>query len=324
MPDPGWREVDRLLGTVGGALGILPLVAIARSVATRLFPVPSLAGAERLARDVNAATYLETATLLLAVPAAAILFGKLLPEAAHVLGLTPRRASLAGAGFGTSLLMWRAGVSAGASIAVGVLVAAAILVVPATRNLRRLASILVASLFLAAVFAYYRPLAPVELFEDGLILFGASELAAGGRPYVDVYPIHGWGADGGLPAVLFRFVEHDLVAFQLLRAVLSAVALASLAAVSMLFFRNAAWSALGFAACLAFCPYPSERHAAALVAWCLLIRATRSDRLRDWTYAGLATAVALFVTLDFGVILLVAGLFAPTALEAACGRARAR
>ena len=312
------------MGTIGGALGILPLVGIARSAATSLFPIPSVAGAERLARDVKAATYLETATLLLAVPAAAIFFGKLLPDAARLLGIAPRRASLAGAGFATSILLWRAGVPAGVSIAAGLLVAGAIVAPPAERKPQRLAPLLVASLFLAAVFAYYRPLAPIDLFEDGLILFGAGELAAGGRPYLDVYPIHGWGADGGLPAVLFRFVEHDLVAFHLLRAVLSAVALASLAAASMLFFQDLGWSALAFLACLAFCPFPSERHAAALVAWCLLIRATRSNRPRDWTYAGVATAVALFMTLDFGVILLVAGVFAPTALGAACGKAPAR
>ena len=324
MPQPGSRVADRALGTIGGALGILPLVGVARSAATSLFPIPSVAGAERLARDVKAATYFEIATLLVAVPAAAIFFGKWLPEAAHVLGFAPRRASLAGVGFGTSILLWRAGVPAGVSIAAGVFVATAVLVLPEARRARRLAPLVVTLLFLGTVFAYYRPLAPLDLFEDGLILFGASELAAGGRPYLDVYPIHGWGADGGLPAILFRVVEHDLIAFQLLRAVMSAVALASLAAASMLFFRDAAWSAVAFVACLAFCPYPSERHAAALVAWCLLIRATRSDRLRDWTHAGLATAVALFVTLDFGVILLVAGGLAPAALETACGRAPAR
>jgi hypothetical protein len=324
MPDPGWRQVDRALGTVGGALGILPIVAIARSAATRLFPVPSLAGAERLTGDVKPATYMETAAVLIAVPAAALFFGRILPEAARSRGISARRASLAGAGFATSFLLFRAGVSAAGSLAAGFLVAAGILATPAIRRPRVLAPLVLAAIFFAGVFAYYRPLGTVDLFEDGLILFGAGELAHQARPYLDVYPVHGWGADGGLLALLLPLVNHDLVAFRLLRATLTAVALASLAAASMLFFRDPAWSALGFTACLAFCPWPSERHAAALFAWCLLIRASRSGRPRDWTLAGAATAVTLFVTLDFGVILFVAGALTPTALGQICGRSEGR
>jgi len=147
-----------------------------------------------------------------------------------------------------------------------------------------------------------------------LILFGASSLANGARPYLDVYPVHGLGADGGLNAILFRFADHDLHAFQILRTVMIALALACLAAASLLFFKDLAWGALGFLACLGFCPFASERHVPALLAYCLLIRASRSHRINDWIWAGAVSAVTLFVTLDFGIILVIAGAIGPFAL----------
>jgi hypothetical protein len=315
MPNPGSRGVYRALGAIGGALGALPLLAPARTLATRVFPISALPGAERITLDIKQATYFETAVLLVCVPAAAILFGKILPAALESRGAPPWRAYLPGVGFGTSLLLWRAGSPARVALATGLALAVIIVCAPLLRGSRIVVPVVLVAAFLAGFIAFYRPAGRLDLFEDGQILFGANSLSNGGRPYLDVYPVHGWGADGGLNAILFRYAEHDLQAFRVLRAVMTALALACLAAASILFFKDLGWAALGFVACLAFCPYPSERQVPALLAYCFLIRASRSESHRDWIWAGLISGVTLFVTLDFGIILLIAGAVGPIALS---------
>jgi hypothetical protein len=316
MPDRrGSREVYRAMAAIGGALGALPLLAPARTLATRLFPVPELPGIERVTLDVKQATYFETAVLVLCVPAAAIFFGRILPAFLESRGVSALRAHLPGVGFATSLLLWRAGSPARVALAAGLGLAALVVCASFFRRPRILVPLVLLAVFVAGLVAYYRPAGRVDLFEDGLILFGANSLSAGGRPYLDVYPVHGWGADGGLNAVFFRYAEHDLQAFRLLRAVMTALALACLAAASILFFKNLWWAALGFVSCLAFCPYLSERHMPALLAYCFLIRASRSDSSGNWVWAGVISAVTLFVTLDFGIMLIVAGAVGPAAIS---------
>ena len=304
----------RVLSAIGGALGVLPLLDTARDLATDFFPVPELPGAERLLSDVKQATYLEAAVFLLLAPLAAIFFGRVLPAALEARGVSLRRASLAGVGFGTSLLVWRAGASDKVSVVWGLAFATAIVLAPWIRRSRILVPMALVAVFLAGLFAFYRPAKPLNLFEDGLILFGARALENGARPYLDVYPTHGWGADGGLDAILFRYARYDLLAFQTFRAVLTALALASVAAAATVLFGDLAWGALGFAACLAFCPFVSERHVPALIAYCFLIGASRSGANRRWIWAGIAAGVTLFVALDFGTILLIGGGIAPLAL----------
>jgi hypothetical protein len=98
MSDPGSRPINWTVGAIGGGLGALPLLALARAAATRLFPLPALPGAERLTRDVKQATYFETAVLLICVSAAAFFFGRILPAALKSRSLPAERATLAGAG----------------------------------------------------------------------------------------------------------------------------------------------------------------------------------------------------------------------------------
>ena len=298
----------RVLGAIGGGLGLLPIVAVARSLATRLFPLPELPGAERLTQDVKQATYLEIAVLLTFVPAAAIFFSRILPAFLESRRHPARRAYLAGVGFGASFLLWRVGVSAVVSLGIGLAFAAAIVCAPWLRRSRFAAATVLVLLFLLGTFAFYRPMKRLDLFEDGMILFGASSLATGARPYLDVYPVHGWGADGGVQSIFFRYLNHDLVAYHLLKATLAALALACLAAASFLLFRDFFWGLAGLAACLAFCPFPGDRHVPALAAYCFLIAASRSQSSRNWTWAGALTGATLFVTLDFGIMLLVGGL----------------
>ncbi len=68
------------LGAVLGALGATSLVAVARNVAIQWFSPPLLPGAELAAGDSKAATFAEAATFLIAVPLAALLFGRALPK----------------------------------------------------------------------------------------------------------------------------------------------------------------------------------------------------------------------------------------------------
>jgi hypothetical protein len=304
----------RAFAAIGGAFGVLPLLDTARELAENLFRIPALPGAERLLLDVKQATYFEIAVLLVVAPAAALFFARVLPAVAEARGVPPRRACLAGTGFGVSLLLWRAGASDKVSVAAGLVLAATIIAAPAIRRSRIAGPLALLAIFVAGLIASYRPAGRLDLFEDGLILVGASSLANGARPYLDVYPVHGLGADGGLNAILFRFADHDLHAFQILRTVMIALALACLAAASLLFFKDLAWGALGFLACLGYCPFASERHVPALLAYCLLIRASRSHRINDWMWAGAVSAVTLFVTLDFGIIFVMAGAIGPFAL----------
>ena len=302
-----------LLGAVGGALGALPLLALARTLAARLFPAAALPGAERVAGDVKQASYLEVAVLFTAVPAAALFFGRALPRYLQARGYSYWASQLPGAGFALSLLLWKGGLSATAALAVGVFLALSGVFAGVLRRSRLAIGAAVLGLFLGGI-AVYGVWGGLDLFEDGQILLGAQELARGARPYLDVYPVHGWGADGGWDAVLFRFFDEHLRVFRARRAVMTALALAFLAVASALCFADAAWGAVGLLASLAFCPFLSERQMLPLLTLCFFIRAARSMGSREWLWAGVLSAVTLFSTLDFGMILVVAGCAGPLVL----------
>ncbi len=315
MPNATSRAVVRLLSAFAGALGALPLVAIARGAAERFSGLPALPGAERLLGDVKQASYAEAAVLCAAVPAAALFFGRIFPDRLESRGVPFARAQGAGIAFGVSLLLWRSGVPPKASLLAGLLLAAAVACGPWIRHSRVAAGAALLALFLGGLFAAWRPDSRLDLFEDGQILFGAALLADGARPYLDHYPVHGWGADGGWDALFFSRQGRGLRTFRLVRTAMTALALALLATAAWLFFSDAAWAAAAVAACLAFCPFLSDRHMAALFAVCALIRAARSAWPRRWMAAGVFSGIALFATLDFGVIVLAAGAFAPLALH---------
>ena len=185
----------------------------------------------------------------------------------------------------------------------GALFFAAPLFLPEIRRWRALTNAALV-LFLAACgwAIYYRPDAPIDLFEDGQLLLPAQTYAAGGHPYLDTYPIHGWGADGGVDGFLFRLLGPSLSAFSVRRAATTALSLAALGLASGVLFGGILWGAAGLVCALGFCPFLSERHLAVFVALALLLRAARRDRPRDWFLAGTFCAVTVFVTLDFGLI----------------------
>src|SRR5712692_5416414 len=110
-------------GTIGGALGAVPFLSVARETAGRLWTPPGLPGALAEARDLKAATYLEVFVLLFLIPASAFFFGVILPRwLARRGGRGPIWAA-PGLAFGISFWLWRSGLGSGASLALACLAA---------------------------------------------------------------------------------------------------------------------------------------------------------------------------------------------------------
>jgi hypothetical protein len=128
----------QLLEAICGAAGTLPLLPVVRDLALRFFAPSVLPGAQRQAADIKAATYLEAAVFLLAIPAAALLFGYVLPrllksrsERSSVLSGTP------GAAFALSAVLWRLGAAPALCLAAGIMATAGVaaaLLLPADRT----------------------------------------------------------------------------------------------------------------------------------------------------------------------------------------------
>ena len=127
-----------LLGAIGGAAGTLPLLPVVRDLALRFLAPPVLPGAQRLTADIKAATYLEASVFLFAIPAAAFLFGCVLPRLLK--SRSGRRTALSGspgAAFALSAVLWRLGVAPVVCLAAGILATAglaAALLRPADRT----------------------------------------------------------------------------------------------------------------------------------------------------------------------------------------------
>lgn len=163
-------------------------------------------------------------------------------------------------------------------------------------------------LFVCGLNVFLQPGGTFDLFEDGQILAAADVYGDGGRPYVDTYPIHGWGADGGLDAFCFRIFGATIETFRVRRGIMTAGALVALAAAAAALFDQTAWKAVGLLAALSFCPFVSERQLPAFASLALLIRAARSGRTRDFLASGALGACGLFHSLDLGVIVLAGGI----------------
>jgi hypothetical protein len=328
---PSMRSAPlRAVAALGGALGTLPLVPIVRTFAMKLSGPPLLPGREMADYDFKSATYAEAAVFLLVVPLAALLFGRALPRIGA--GVLP------GIVFAGSLVAWRLGVRPRLAIGASAALAAAVAVValwlsrrhrvpaseepePApitdTRGSRlgwlaaSIASLLIA---LCAWRIYYHRRGHLEYFEDGHMLASAQAYLEGGRPYIDTYPVHGWGADGGLDALVFRLATPSLDVFWIERAVLSSLAVGFIALSGWILFRRWLWAAVAFLLSLALCPFVSERQLPAFLAVAALIGAARARRGFLWFVAGVLAALTLFFTLDFGVFVLMGAVLGAGAL----------
>jgi hypothetical protein len=112
------------IGGFGGALGTLPLVSAARTLASRFVSAAELPGAEKLTRDLKAASFAEAAVLLAVLPAAALFFGAIVPR------WLERRTPPGGPsfewgalGFALALPIWRRGATACSAFLSGILLA---------------------------------------------------------------------------------------------------------------------------------------------------------------------------------------------------------
>ena len=116
----------RALGGLGGAIGALPSLSIARGLAERWAGPATLPGAERLAGDVKAATWAELAVFVFLVPASAFVFGRLLPDVIRRRG--GFCVALPGVAMGGAFFLWRSG-AAGAEVSLlaGLAAAAAVM-----------------------------------------------------------------------------------------------------------------------------------------------------------------------------------------------------
>jgi hypothetical protein len=328
-------ELQRALGAVGGALGALPLLPIARGLAQRLAGPPRLPGAELVAGDIKAGTWAELAVLVLVVPASAFFFGRLLPELVNRRG--GLAAALPGLVMSSSLVLWRLGARPVVSIAAAGLASLLLTAVffaatrflgrgevgtgtrplepsvgfdaePEVAPVPRWAIALVLALLIAASYRTWGPArGPIDLFEEGQVLAAMQIYLNGGAPYLDTYPVHGWGTDGGVDSVAAKLFGDRVEVVRTRRAIWGALGVAGLALAAWALFRRPVWSVLAFALALCLCPYPSERQAPAFAGLAALVWAARSGRRRGWLLAGAVASAVVFYALEYGLFLLTAG-----------------
>jgi len=116
------RPPRELLGAIGGAVGAIALLPIVHGFAFRFVAPPVLPGAQMRAADIKAATYLEAAVFLLAMPVAALFFGCIVPGLLKSRsGCPPALSGTPGAAFALSAALWRLGAAPVLSLAAGIL-----------------------------------------------------------------------------------------------------------------------------------------------------------------------------------------------------------
>jgi len=162
-------------------------------------------------------------------------------------------------------------------------------------------------LFAAAFSIYYRPHSAVDLFEDGHALALADAYSHGARPFHDTYPVHGWGLDGGVDALTFRWFGSTLAVFRLRRALFTAASLVLLGGVCVSALDSIPWGALGLLLSLSICPFMSERTLFATASLLALVVGLRRDSRVASSIAGCLAVISVFFALDWGLIMLVAG-----------------
>jgi hypothetical protein len=243
--------------------------------------------------------------------------------------------ALPGLGMGAGFVAWRLGAKPVVSLSLGLgtslLLAAASIAAPRLLGRRAVANpgspgeeapreepepasaprwalaLALLAVFAAACRVWAPERGPVQLFEEGQVLSAVSVYLAGGVPYRDTYPVHGWGTDGGVDAAAARIFGNTVEVVRTRRAVSAALGVTALALAAWALFRRPLWSLTAFVLALCICPYPSERQAAAFAGLAVLVAAARSGRRRAWLATGALAAALLFYTLEYGAFLLAAG-----------------
>jgi hypothetical protein len=335
------RASLRAVSALGGALGALPLIPIARTLAIQASGPPFLPGLEMASHDYKSATYAEAAVLLAAVPLAAFVFGRALPDWLERRGA--RGGAWPGIAFASALAAWRLGARPKLALAAGALLAASALgATLASARGRRVSprldaeaaqernpgasadrrgwlapGVVLVGILLIGWRLYGTPHGPLDLFENGNALAPAQTSLNGGRPYLDTYPIHGWGADGGADALAFRLAAPSVETFRMRQGAMAALAMGALAVAGWVLFRGWLWSAVAFSIGVVLCPIFSERQLPAFAALAALVAAARGCRPGLWFLGGVFGSLTLFFALDFGLFVLAGGALAAVALALA-------
>jgi hypothetical protein len=419
-----------IVGAFLGAIGALPLLPIVSGLAKRFASTPTLPGLVGQAVDSKTATYSEAAVLLVGLPLAALLFGRIIPDwlnrrrpatglslewatggfaTAFLLsqrGVRPKIAFLVGVALyvllvygiltfrnsfafrrwfvrksrrsallvflaGASLdfarrsgldvptnavgdllgelilagatllaiaclvarvkrdkqafvakvadLSWIAFLSAGGVLAFPEIPAYALaapvvimlLPVGSWRSVRSPALLRGALIILALVFSWrvhWLGSYPLDVFEEGISLSYANEYRYGARPYIDTYPLHGWGADGGVDAVTFSLVPATVHASRVRQTSWASLAFLCFGAVCLAVYRSAWWATVAFLLTLSVRWLFHERQLLAVAALLLLVVAVQENRRVVSTIAGALAGWATFHSLDFGLMIVAAGL----------------
>ena len=177
-----------------------------------------------------------------------------------------------------------------------------------------LVGIVLVVIFAAAVRIVGPMRGAIELFEEGQILTPMQVYLAGGAPYRDTYPVHGWGTDGGVDALAAKLFGPTFEVMRSRRALWAALGVPALALACWALFRRPLWSLGAFGLALSLCPYPSERQMPAFAGLAALVWAARSGRRRAWVAAGVVSSAAVFYSLEYGVFLLTAGVLTTATL----------
>lgn len=414
-----------LIGGVLGAVGSLSLLPLASGVAKRLAHPPTLLGAASRALDIKQATYAEVAVLLLAVPLAAVVLGRVVPRVlerrVRVGGLSFEWAS---AGFAVSFLLCQRGMRPKHALFVGLalfvlsalgiaafrrsfalrrwfarpysrqvllvglagssldlarrsnrfpppnpindlliellLVGCALIVLcvlagflagrprdyfaragsfswiafatagaglfsnglpslvfaipPAVmllgpllvRNTRGSRLVTHASLLmLALAFAWrlhWLESLKLDTFEEGTNLSFAQEYRRGARPYRDTYPLHGWGADGGVDAVMFAFVQPSVHAARVRQTTWAALAFLCFAAVCVRAYRSWGWGIFALLLTLSVRWLFHERHLLPVAALLCVILGLQRCKVWLTGIGGVLAVWSVFHSLDTGIM----------------------
>lgn len=171
---------------------------------------------------------------------------------------------------------------------------------------RRIATLIMTIVVFATMFVIHdHPYAFMDMFHEGEHLSPASVMLDGGKPYGDIFFLHGFAADGGLDALILGG-QPSVKNTRRLQALLDAAALAMLVPIAA--ELTATTGGLIAAVLLAFCAigagevpvFPYFRLLPLLIAvWALL--ASRGERRGLLYLAAIASSLGILWSLDAGV-----------------------
>jgi hypothetical protein len=164
------------------------------------------------------------------------------------------------------------------------------------------------ALFLACAWrVVHAPVVRIDALEDGHSLFATQLYARGARPYVDVAPIHGWGADGGVDSLCFRLFGATLETYIIRCSVWAAGAMLLLGTTCVVTL-GPLWGAFAVLLCLSIGPVPIERQMLAVAALSVLCWGVRKRRPVALAVAGALAGWEVLYSLDYGLFIVVGGL----------------